>query len=173
MAEEAWNIQSIYDLQYFICPSCPYKNHSKQEFVNHAYDFHSESEEYLKNIRDGSLYDIEVPFEIDTKPKFHSGGGEKLLEIKMEVFPDEIPDTSQNPKYKNTNQISKGFDEVNDNFKIVNFYCDLCDTYFCDQNSLDEHFELVHETKEELNDEDEDYIEDFVDIPSPERYTLL
>ena len=44
------DIQSLYDLQFFICPSCPYVNNSKQEFVNHAYFDHPESDQYLRNI---------------------------------------------------------------------------------------------------------------------------
>ena len=56
--ENPWNIQSIYDLQYFNCPTCLYKNHLKQEFINHAYYFHPESIEHLTNINDNSLIDI-------------------------------------------------------------------------------------------------------------------
>ena len=29
-AENPWNVQSLYDLQFFICPSCPYVNNLKQ-----------------------------------------------------------------------------------------------------------------------------------------------
>ena len=50
--ENPWNIQTIYELQYFNCPSCIFKNHSKQEFINHAYDIHPESIEDLKSIDD-------------------------------------------------------------------------------------------------------------------------
>ena len=59
--ENPWNIHSIYDLLYFNCPSCAYKNPVKQEFVDHAYQLHPESEQYLKNISDGSLNDVEIP----------------------------------------------------------------------------------------------------------------
>ena len=38
--QNPWHIQSIYDLQYFNCPSCEFKNNSKQEFINHAYEIH-------------------------------------------------------------------------------------------------------------------------------------
>ena len=36
--ENPWNVKSLYDLQFFNCPSpfCIYKNSSKQEFVNHG-----------------------------------------------------------------------------------------------------------------------------------------
>ena len=90
-----WNIQSLYDLQYYNCPSCIYKINSKQEFVNHAYDFHPESEEYLRNIKDGSISDIDLPSDskIDFKTDFDlSSYQSDNLDIKIE----EIGDTKDN-----------------------------------------------------------------------------
>ena len=58
-----WNIESLYNLQFFNCPSCIYKHNSKQDFVCHAYDTHPESVDYLKNINDGSISDILCPWE--------------------------------------------------------------------------------------------------------------
>ena len=57
-----WNIQSIYDLQYFNCPSCTFKNRSKQGIVNHAYQFHPESVNFLSNLSDNSLDDVMCPW---------------------------------------------------------------------------------------------------------------
>ena len=48
--ESPWNIQSLYDLQYFNCPACPYKTNSKQKFVIHIYHLHPEALEDLCNI---------------------------------------------------------------------------------------------------------------------------
>ena len=62
--ENPWNIQSIYDLQFFNCPTCEFKNHSKQEFVNHAFGSHPASIEYLSNIRNDSFNDIMCPWDI-------------------------------------------------------------------------------------------------------------
>ena len=45
--ENPWNIQSIYELQYFNCPSCVYINRCKQDFINHAYEFHPDSIHHL------------------------------------------------------------------------------------------------------------------------------
>ena len=56
-----WQIQSIYDLQYFICPSCDFREHSKQEFIDHVFDIHPDSTEYLMNVQDNSLEDIVFP----------------------------------------------------------------------------------------------------------------
>ena len=60
--ENPWNIQSLYELQYFNCPSCTFKNQSTQEIVNHAYELHPESIEYLMNISDESLTDVLLPW---------------------------------------------------------------------------------------------------------------
>ena len=58
-----WNIKSIYDLQYFNCPSCVFKDSSEQEIINHAYEFHPESIEYLENIKNDCLmYGIVWPW---------------------------------------------------------------------------------------------------------------
>ena len=65
--ENPWKIQSIYDLQYFTCPSCEFKEYSKQLFVIHASENHPNSIEYLNSIADGSLNDIVCPWEIKTE----------------------------------------------------------------------------------------------------------
>ena len=56
--ENPWNIKSIYEMQYFNCPSCEFKNKSKQLFVNHAFDFHQNHVRLLSNITDNSLKDV-------------------------------------------------------------------------------------------------------------------
>ena len=66
--ENPWNIQSIYEFQYFNCPTCVFKDQSKQEFVNHAYETHPNSIQYLINIKDESIIDIIFPcFKTDIK----------------------------------------------------------------------------------------------------------
>ena len=62
--ENSWDvIESIYEFQYFNCPSCSYKNDSKQDFVNHSFENHPESVENLKRISDSCLNDILLPWE--------------------------------------------------------------------------------------------------------------
>ena len=70
--ENPWNVQSLYNLQYFNCPSpfCIYKNNSKQKFFNHAYEFHPEADQYLRNINDGSTSDLEIPVDIKFDPSY-------------------------------------------------------------------------------------------------------
>ena len=62
-----WSVQSIYDLMYFNCPSCVFKNNSKQEFINHAYEFHPNAIPLLNNILDGSLDDVNIPWAVKGK----------------------------------------------------------------------------------------------------------
>ena len=57
-----WDINSLYDFLYFNCPLCPYKNNSKQKFVNHACSVHPEAGPYLKNIQDDSIFDVHIPY---------------------------------------------------------------------------------------------------------------
>ena len=47
-----WKFQSIYELQFFNCPACDYKDKSKQDFVDHACNLHPESVTNLKSISD-------------------------------------------------------------------------------------------------------------------------
>ena len=49
-------------MQYFNCPSCIFKNCSKQEIVSHAYECHPESVNFLTKISDNSLSDIICPW---------------------------------------------------------------------------------------------------------------
>ena len=86
--DNPWNIQSIYELQYFNCPSCVFKNSSKQELVDHAYEIHPESIDYLSKINDNSLSDVTCPW------------NEILIKIKQEsnehMEPDELNDPLNN-----------------------------------------------------------------------------
>ena len=61
--ENPWNIQSIYELQYFKCPSCEVmKHYSKQELIDHAFEYHPESVLFLSKISDNSLSDVTCPW---------------------------------------------------------------------------------------------------------------
>ena len=60
--ENPWNIHSIYDLQYFNCPSCTFKNKHKQEIIIHASQYHPESIKFLSDISDDSFVDVWCPW---------------------------------------------------------------------------------------------------------------
>ena len=78
--ENPWLITSIYDLQYFNCPSCIFKNPSKQDIINHAYDCHPESIEHLMNIDDNSLMDVSLPWDINVKQEINHRYGQNATE---------------------------------------------------------------------------------------------
>ena len=61
--ENPWKVGSLYEYQYFNCPSCPFKKDKKQDFINHTFHIHPESVDYLRKISDGSLNDIIFPWE--------------------------------------------------------------------------------------------------------------
>ena len=56
------NYKSLYDFQYFNCPACIFKDHSKQEFVNHVFENHPEISKKLRDITDDSIKDVIVPW---------------------------------------------------------------------------------------------------------------
>ena len=60
--ENPWRVESLYEFQYFKCPSCEFEDGKKQEFLNHAYEYHPESTDYLCTITDGSLNDVMCPW---------------------------------------------------------------------------------------------------------------
>ena len=148
-AENPWNVHSIYDLQYFNCPSCPYKNSIKQEFINHALDFHPESDEYLRNINDGSLHDVEIPFEIkrDVKREFENECDfpPNELEIKLEEGNDEEYQNSlQDDKYwvddiKDASDGKDYQDELDELPVSKKYKCDSCDRSFTSSSGLKGH----------------------------------
>ena len=55
---DPWNVQSLFELQFFNCPGCIFKSKFRQDFVTHIYDNHPEAITTLKNIKDDSLRDL-------------------------------------------------------------------------------------------------------------------
>ena len=63
ITENPWIVESIYEFQFYNCPTCSYRHYSKQEFVNHSFYNHLDSVIELQNISDGSLSDIISPWD--------------------------------------------------------------------------------------------------------------
>ena len=82
--ENPWDVViSIYDFQFFNCPSCSYKNDSKQDFVHHSFENHPESVDNLKRISEQCLNDIALPWEY----KVENGNvTENTIKIEDEAF---------------------------------------------------------------------------------------
>ena len=162
-----WNIQSIYDLQYYNCPECIYKINSKQEFINHAYSFHPESEDYLRNIKDGSISDIDLPtdtkFGLKTKLNLLSYQSNDL-DIKIEEFEDTKDD---NLCFNINDKSLLNPIVIADPAEVDSYYCILCNIFYCNHDSLYEHRREVHEdddnTKYDLKFEEDISIDDQVD----------
>ena len=57
---DVWHFQSIYELQFFNCPACDYREKSKQKFIDHAINVHPESATYLMNVSD--IDDVVCPW---------------------------------------------------------------------------------------------------------------
>ena len=136
--EDPWSIQSLFELQYFVCPSCAYKNNSKQEFVYHAFNIHPESIERLKIIIDDSLCDVNCPWnEIEIKEEMVFEQSEivdncqngEILEIKEDC--DPLDDTD------NKIQNEKSTTESNDH------QCQYCEEIFDDQITLKKHIRFL------------------------------
>ena len=150
--ENPWNIQSIYELQFFNCPSCVYKNQSKQEFIEHAHQIHPEVINYLNNIQDDSLHDINCPWTI-TNPS----------NIKNEPIEYEDYNPLETSEYCETELKSEDefFDQKveNENFSAVEkpteseFKCAFCDKHFTSIIKLNRHVSMNHESKKHKCDQ--------------------
>ena len=122
-AENPWNIQSIYELQYFNCPSCIFKDQSKQTFVNHAFEEHPEVVGFLHIIPDGSLSDVDFPM-TDSK--------DLNLDYKEEI---NCPTKDEKPLYTPPH-CSESY--IEENLEIH-------------MNTLDEKSDEIVETENEIN----------------------
>ena len=139
-----WNIQSIYELQFYICPACIFKNHSKQDFINHAYEAHPDAIDYFKNINDDSLSDISCPWN-NSKDKIK-------IENSLNDIDDDVIEPLMNIKTEEEfSEFKNGFDlkeeeddefsKVSKNFQInkiskmqirnkLKYQCERCDNIF-------------------------------------------
>ena len=154
--EDPWNIQSLFELQYFVCPSCAYKNNSKQEFVYHAFNIHPESIEKLKIISDDSLCDVNCPWnEIEIKEEMVFEQSDiivdtcqngEILEIKEDCDPlDEIDN-----KIQNEESTTEGNDHSMPNHMKIwhegnsnKHKCEQCGNGFSTTTLLKQHIRLV------------------------------
>ena len=143
--ENPWDIRSIYELQYFNCPKCSYKNNSKQEFIQHAYEDHPEAIDNLTNIVDGSLNDINCPWN-------ETG----FDDVKEELISVDFDASSVTDKIYPCYLCSKPFDssaalckhrlthqkQGKDGKKYYN--CSACKKKFTLVSSLERHVNRVH-----------------------------
>ena len=116
--ENPWEIKSIYELQYFNCPSCSYKNESKQDFICHAFDIHPDSVDYLRNLTDGSLNDILCPWDSNDYKLEDYKENDVLKNLKVEAN-DEYEDFIGVHEIVSSDHETKN-EEVEDGGLIIN-----------------------------------------------------
>ena len=128
--ENPWNVESLYEFQYFQCPSCEFKDGKKQDFLNHAYDYHPESIDYLSIITDGSLKDVLCPWDShENKEEFTGNADHGMEHIKTEDLEGINEDSNQN-----------------DHFVVQMVKCYYCEKEM-DRNMVRSHMQKSHTSK--------------------------
>ena len=141
--DDPWNIESIYELQYFNCPNCVYKNHSKQLFVDHAFFYHPQSISSLTNLKDDSLDDVVIDIS-DVKTET------KLLEsVRIKIEPELIE-----PIVEIETEPTEH--EQDSNYDIYDYKCQFDPTHnkgqpFQNKDSLRSHYNKFHDCKKPEN----------------------
>ena len=90
-SENSWEIKSLFNLQYFNCPSCDFKNQSKQAFIDHIFEQHQYAIHYLNtNIDDESLNDVNCPWNTKDmiKAEYHFNDADPLDNETYESIDD-------------------------------------------------------------------------------------
>ena len=134
-----WDIKSIYDLQFYNCPSCVYKDQSKQEIIYHAYEFHPDSVDFLVKIKDDSFTDIICPWDTTIKIKNEIEANmvdSSMVEvhIKTEESHEDFPLNSEDlDKEKIKEEINSDIDEEINKVEIDNDK----DIYYDDKHNFD------------------------------------
>ena len=121
--KDPWNVQSIYDLQFFNCPSCEFKDFSKQDFINHAHLSHFGSIKHLMNIKDGSLDDIFCPWNHQSNEnnlEEKDNNTDIINEFKVDIDENNIHFDENDIEENNDNlfQIHKVGEEEEDNTNV-------------------------------------------------------
>ena len=158
---------SIYDFQYFICPLCDtYKSRSKQVFVHHVWKSHPGMVGHLKNIQDGSMDDVNLPWDqmvielIDVNQiKTESLAGNQILvgndDVTEEFILDptgtnddeEIIDNDHSMKIVQKNsEVLPPPKLLNTILKFTNFKCAKCPKVFASLQELKSHVRIKHRT---------------------------
>ena len=150
--ENPWDIQSLYELLYFICPSCTYTHNSKEEFICHAFEFHPESEKYLRNIQDGSM-------ELDLKPDLDNHDEDLPSFNGFELDIEEIYDENNTKILPKNNSQKSNPVVVIKPFKKEDYNCTFCNTFYHNHDLLTAHYKTFHGVKEENLETNLDFID--------------
>ena len=126
IVESLWDAASFDEFRHFNCPSCPKHFTFLQDFVNHAYDAHPESINYLRKIYDKSIPNVVPPWTFESELEKPSE-----MSVKIEVNDEfEIDDSGMLdfPKSKdNDKNNGKKFESKKRESKKEALYkCGLC-----------------------------------------------
>ena len=159
--ENPWDgIESIYEFQFFNCPSCSYKNSSKKDFVYHAFKNHPESVQNLRRIYDSCLNDILPPWNLEfgTTSKDH-------LEPKTQIIKCDLKNNEDKKDFKCYSCIKFFPSKQSFQQHISDFHnlegektnkkgkkCDLCGKHF--YGTMERHIETVHNPNKVVSETD-------------------
>ena len=163
--ENPWDVQSLYEFLFFNCPSCTFKHNSKEDFLKHSFNNHTESVDFLRNISDGSTSDVAMSWlcndfksheiindeELKVEDDFHMETNHEIsnLDIPEEIINDENIDNDKNTyQYNDNNHKTEMKTNINPSVVlkgIENLHCMECDKYFTSTEKLDIHITQLHE----------------------------
>ena len=145
-----WDVESIYDFQFFNCPVCSFKDKSKQIFVNHATENHFGSRKYLSKIKDGSLEDVFIPSKLKQQIKSELIQEDSEPELDpVEFLPEASPIgvcnlTKVKVEVTRINHDSADDTKIEENDKDLNVECSKCSETFKNIDILQAHFKEKH-----------------------------
>ena len=130
IVESLWDAASFEEFRHFNCPSCPKHFTFLQDFVNHAYETHPESINYLRKIYDESIPNVVPPWTFESELEKPSE-----MSVKIEVNDEfEINDSGMLdfPKSKdNDKNDGKKFEyKKRESKKGALYKCGLCGKSF-------------------------------------------
>ena len=93
--ENPWKVSAIEDFQFFCCPECDTRNHSKDDFLTHALETHPDAKEALKDIL----------------------GICTVIEVKTEnADEDDLSDFEQKPDLEESNEPEESFEDIPEDY---------------------------------------------------------
>ena len=87
-SDNPWKVAAIEDFQFFCCPECDTRNHSKDDFLTHAFESHPNAKDALNDIL-GIETVIEVKAENDLDLDQSSDPGEFIEDIPEDNDDDD------------------------------------------------------------------------------------
>ena len=145
--QNPWSVKSLYEYQYFICPECPFKIKSKQEFVYHAHENHNNAiDDFLNDVIDDSLDDVDCPWSLLSSIKKE--------DTKIEDDPMDLDYDYEND-LGNEEEIDQDNNEENDEEnneplespskeKKDKFDCKYCGKSYTSNTGMKYHVDRVH-----------------------------